>query len=119
MSRLTDNFQRYFYPFRKVIIDESLMLFKGRVAFKQYILSKHHRFGVKLFVLCDCETGFILDTIVYLATDINIQEARPGDPMGMSGNIVKVMMEPYLGSGHILYTDNWYTSPYLNQYLHV
>lgn len=112
------NYRKYFYPFRKVVIDESLMLFKGRVAFKQYIPSKRHRFGVKLFVLCDCETGFILDFIVYSGTDTDIPKLRPGDPLGLSGQIVKKMMEPYTGSGHVLFTDNWYTSPYLCEYLH-
>ena len=117
MSRIFENYRKYFYPFRNVVIDESLMLFKGRVAFKQYIPSKRHRFGVKLFVLCDCETGFILDLIVYSSNDTDIPKMRPGNPMGMSGSIVK-MMQLYLGSGHVLYTDNWYTSPYLCQYLH-
>lgn len=118
LTRLTDNFRKYFYPFRKVVIDESLMLFKGRLAFKQYIPSKRHRFGVKLFVLCDCETGFILDTIVYSASDVDVQQSGRGDPLGLSGNIVKKMLEPYLGRGHTLYTDNWYTSPSLCNYLH-
>ncbi|KAK3895724.1 hypothetical protein Pcinc_000647 [Petrolisthes cinctipes] len=38
--------------------------------------------------------------------------------IGMSGAIVKKIMADYLGRGHILYTDNWYTSPALCQFLH-
>ncbi|UYV68901.1 hypothetical protein LAZ67_6001555 [Cordylochernes scorpioides] len=55
-----------FKPFQDVCIDESLVLFKGRLGFKQYIPSKRKRFGIKLFVLCDVETKYILDFIVYV-----------------------------------------------------
>ena len=54
-------FKRSFYPFQNIVIDESLLLFKGRLSFRQYIPSKRHRFGVKFFVMVDCETGYILD----------------------------------------------------------
>jgi len=40
------------YPYEKLCIDESLLLFKGRCYFKQYIPSKRSRFGIKSFVLC-------------------------------------------------------------------
>ena len=53
-----------FLPFQDLVIDESMVLFKGRLIFKQYIRTKGHRFGTKLFVLCDCETGYVLDYIV-------------------------------------------------------
>lgn len=43
------NFTKYFTPFQKLVIDESLVLFRGRLLFRQYIKSKAHRFGIKLF----------------------------------------------------------------------
>lgn len=118
ISMFLSRYRKYFYPFQKLVIDESLMLFKGRLIFKQYIPSKRHRFGIKLFVLCDCETGIVLDMIVYTGTDIDIPKVSKNDPTGMSGAIVKRLMAPYMGRGHILYTDNWYTSPALCQFLH-
>ena len=115
---ILEPFSKFFYPFQKVVIDESLILFKGRLVFKQYIPSKRHRFGLKIFVLCDCETGIVLDMIMYTGTDVDIPNVGRTDPLGKSGAIVKKMMSPYLGKGHILYTDNWYTSPALLQFLH-
>nr|XP_045610761.1 piggyBac transposable element-derived protein 4-like [Procambarus clarkii] len=64
-SDLRGNFRDYFVPGQNVVIDELLVLFKGRLAFKQYIPSKQHRFGLKFFMLCDCETGIVLDMILY------------------------------------------------------
>ena len=47
-----------------VSIDESLVLFKGRLCFQQYIISKRARFGINLYQLCTCN-GILLDFIVY------------------------------------------------------
>ncbi|KAK3893235.1 hypothetical protein Pcinc_002921 [Petrolisthes cinctipes] len=55
--------------------------------------------------------------IVYTGTNIDIPVVHKKDPIGMSGAIVKKMMADYLSRGHILYTDNWYTSPALCQFL--
>ncbi len=108
-------FASMYNPGQKLIIDESLILFRGRVGFQQYIPSKRHRFGLKFFVLCDCESGFVLNFIIYTGTNIDYPEDKI---LGMSGSIVKTLLAKYLDKGHILYTDNWYTSPTLATYLH-
>jgi hypothetical protein len=56
IDHLRAKFGEVFYPFQNICIDKSLTLFKGRLAFIQYIPSKKHRFGIKTFVICDCET---------------------------------------------------------------
>lgn len=113
-DQLRKKFKEVFHPFQKLVIDESLVLFKGRLAFKQYIPTKRHRFGIKLFVLCDCETGVIMDFIIYTGKTTEIPQ---NDPLGVSGAVVKALMQPYLGKGHTLYSDNWYSSPRLCKYL--
>ncbi|XP_069166168.1 piggyBac transposable element-derived protein 4-like [Procambarus clarkii] len=113
-SDLQGKFRDYFVPGQNVIIDESPELFKGRLAFKQYIPSKRHRFGLKFFVLCDCETGIVLDMILYSDTDVDIPAQ---DEHGFSGSVVKTLMELLLSKGHILFTDNYYTCPLLTRSL--
>ncbi|XP_050697765.1 piggyBac transposable element-derived protein 4-like [Eriocheir sinensis] len=104
---ILSRFSKYFDPFQKMVIDESLVLFKGRLSFKQYIPTKRHRFGIKLFVLCDCETGLVVDMSVYTGKDVDIPKVGKKNPPGMSGAVVMKMMAPYIGEGRILYTDNW------------
>jgi len=58
IDMLRKNFSQLFYPYQKLFIDESLLLYKERLSFKQYIPSKRSRFGIKSFILCDCRTGF-------------------------------------------------------------
>ena len=53
-----------YQPGRDLCVDESLVLFKGRLAFKQFIRTKRARFGIKLFELCT-SNGIILDFLVY------------------------------------------------------
>ncbi|KAK2575766.1 hypothetical protein KPH14_003655 [Odynerus spinipes] len=117
IDRLRNPFSRAFYPNKHLCIDESLLLFKGRCFFKQYIPSKRSRFGIKSYVICDCHTGYIQDFIVYCGkcTEINNNYSTE---IGKSGNIVMTLMEPYLNKGHVLVTDNWYTSPALFSLLH-
>ena len=90
------------------------MLYKGRLKFKQYIPSKHNRFGVKTYVLYDCTTGFVLDFIIYVGEGTAIVHEKN---LGASGSIVWALMNSYLDRGHILYVNKWYSSLILFQQL--
>lgn len=116
LALLKYNFKSQFYPFQNLVIDESMVLFKCRLSFKQFIKTKRHRFGIKLYVLYDCETGIILDFIVYVGKETNPQENASG--LGATGEIVNSLLEPYLNKGHSLFTDNFYTSLTLSTFLY-
>lgn len=114
IDHLKAKFGTIIYPSEKLCIDESLVLWKGRLAFKQYLPLKRHRFGIKLFELVDCESGIILDFIVYTGGNTDFEKFD----LGVSGDVVAHMMKPYFNKGHILYVDNWYSSPKLAEFLH-
>lgn len=115
LTSLRNRFLNKFFPCENLCIDESLILWKGRLYFKQYIPSKRKRFGIKLFLLVDCRSKFIIDVIVYTGSRMNIERI---ENLGVGGSIVMKMMEKYLEKGHTLYVNNWYTSPALFQKLH-
>lgn len=108
-------FRNTFSPNKNLCIDESIIVFKGRLLFKQYIPSKRHRFGIKMFVLCDVETGYIIDFIIYCGDGTDITDSGQ---LGVSGAVVTTLLSEYFGKGHTLWCDNWYTSPNLFKYLH-
>lgn len=64
--------------------------------------------------MCDCKTGYIQDIIVYTGSETQI---TPDRSMGDSGTVMITMLEKYLDREHVLYTDNWYTSPVLAYFL--
>ncbi|KIH44232.1 hypothetical protein ANCDUO_25748, partial [Ancylostoma duodenale] len=52
LRMFNDNCEKTYHPGKEVTIDESLVPFRGRIAFRQYIPSKRHKYGIKLFKLC-------------------------------------------------------------------
>lgn len=116
ISEVQKNFKDALIPFSNLAIDEILLLWNGRLSFEQYIKSKRHRFGIKLYILCDCETDFIVNISIY--TGASDYKDRLEDQLGKSGVIVKKLIKPYFYHGYSLYTDNFYTSASLAMYLH-
>ena len=95
-------------------MDESLVLYKGRLGFKQYVSSKRARFGIKLFQLCT-SNGIFLDFLVYhgnLAPGLTIME----DGSLIIERIPVTLTQKYLQKGHHLFIDNYYTSMSLATY---
>ncbi|CAL4102857.1 unnamed protein product, partial [Meganyctiphanes norvegica] len=64
----------------------------------------------KIFVLCDCKTGYVLDILLYTGDQTEIERDTA---VGMSGGVVLKLLGKFLSRGHVLYIDNWYTSPLL------
>lgn len=42
----------------KIVIDETMVSWRGRLFFRQYIINKRHKYGVKLDKLC-ADDGYI------------------------------------------------------------
>ena len=49
---IVQNICKVYTPEREICVDESLMLFKGRLGLRQYIPNKRNRYGVKTYVAC-------------------------------------------------------------------
>lgn len=58
------NFQSLHHPDKELALDESLLLFRGRLSFRQYIKSKKARYGIKFYALTTHD-GYILNFIIY------------------------------------------------------
>jgi len=52
-DNLNDSYAKYYSLTDHLAVDEIILLFKGRVIFKQNIPKKHKQFGIKLYKLCD------------------------------------------------------------------
>ena len=98
-------------PGKNLSVDESLVLFKGRLKFRQYIKTKSAPFGIKLYGLCTSD-GITLNFLVHCGKGMFTDDV-PNSDMPTTERIPAVLMSKYLGKGHILFTDNYYTSPTL------
>jgi len=110
---LNARFQNLYVPEENIVIDESLMKFKGRLNYVLFIASKRARFGIKFYKLCESSSGYCYRFQIYTGQD-KIQGS--GEPV--SERIVMELAEPLLGKGYTLFLDNWYSSPNLYKMLH-
>jgi hypothetical protein len=90
LAEIKQTFVAHFSPFQDLVIDKSKVLFKGRPMFKQFIKIKRHKFGIKLYVLRDCETGYMLDFIVYTGAQTEMESIPE---LEVSGGIVATIMK--------------------------
>jgi hypothetical protein len=91
-------------------------LFKGRLHFRQYIKTKRARFGIKLYELTT-DNGITLDVLVYCGKGMYYAEDNQYESMATTERIPIELMRPFLGRGHVLYTDNFYTAPSTAKFL--
>jgi hypothetical protein len=59
-------FRSVYTPECNVSVDESLMMWKGRLLWKVYIPSKRARFGIKSFELCEAKSSYVWNFIIYI-----------------------------------------------------
>jgi len=100
---LLHRFQSAYYPAKQLCIDEAMVLWRGRLVFRQYIPGKRHKYGVKLYLLCE-SSGYVVNALVYCGKS----DAMSG--FGHSEAVVLKLMEKYMDVGHELFVDNFYTS---------
>jgi hypothetical protein len=75
-------------------VDESLLIWKGRLSWKVYIPSKRARFGIKSFELCEAKSGNVRKIIIYVGQDTAFDDSLGNEPHG--SKIVLELMPPPL-----------------------
>uniref|UniRef100_A0A3B3Y6R7 PiggyBac transposable element-derived protein domain-containing protein n=1 Tax=Poecilia mexicana TaxID=48701 RepID=A0A3B3Y6R7_9TELE len=101
----------FYHPKQHLSVDERMVATKARIGLKQYMKAKPTKWGLKFFVLADVN-GYTVDFSLYQGKST----ASSGN--GLSYDVVTSLVnKDYLGSGYIIYCDNFYTSPLLFRYL--
>jgi len=103
-ARLNASFAAHASPSHRLTLDEAMAAFKGRATIKQYIPSKPHKWGYKIY--CLSSEDYLLRFEVYAGA-----EERSAD--GATYETVMRMLQGYEDKAHVLFTDNWFTSPAL------
>ncbi|KAJ2954115.1 hypothetical protein O0L34_g2337 [Tuta absoluta] len=123
ISHLKFKFSSLYNLNRFISIDESLTLFKGRLAWVQTIRTKAARFGIKSYELCESRTGYMYDFEIYTGKDsdrnstANAAVAPSVDLAGKTTKIVLHLLKVLKNLGHCVTMDNFYNCPALARYL--
>ncbi|CAK1581773.1 unnamed protein product [Parnassius mnemosyne] len=88
-----------FYPGESLTIDEGTCGFRGRVHFRVFNKDKPDKYGMKIYMLCDAATGYILNMVPYVGESKTVEQ------------IVTELSEPYFEKWHTIYMDRFFSSP--------
>jgi hypothetical protein len=86
-------------------VDEQLVAFRGKCPMMQYMKSKPAKYGIKFWAAVDVKTSYLCNFQVYSGK-------LPGNApeKNLGHRVVCDLMEPLLGTGSGLTTDNFFTS---------
>jgi len=82
-------------------LDESMLLWRRRLIFRQYIKNKKHKYGIKLYELCSPD-GYVLNIEIYKGKNVEVTGNSKINDLFLR------LVKPYLNKGHHLYMDNYY-----------
>ena len=106
--------QKNFIPGRQVAVDESVISFRGRVSFRQYLKGKPNPWGIKAYVLSDSASGYMHNLRIYYGKNTNLVR---NPELSHTVKVVLTLTEHLHNKGYDLYTDRFYTSPALAEEL--
>ena len=103
LDYLKDRFQELYEVDGFVSVDESMVKFKGRLAFRQYLPLKPTKWGIKVWVMAESSTGYVSNFQVYTGREGGSSEK------GLAHRIVMDLAGPYFGSQLSIFMDNFYS----------
>ncbi|CAL1278575.1 unnamed protein product [Larinioides sclopetarius] len=108
-------FKSSYVPEKDISVDESVLLYKGRLGYKQYLPNKRARFGIKFYQLCESSSGYIWNSLIYTGKDMPLWTESSN--YKSTTNIVMTLLKDQLDKGYCVTLDNFYTSPELAELL--
>ena len=111
MNHLHETMKRIYCPSENLSLDESMVLWRGRLIFRQYIKNKKHKYGAKFYELCE-SSGLILRSFIY--SGLKYPDIHD---LGQTGAIVLKLMDDFLGKGYTAFADNYYNSVKLTNFM--
>ena len=96
LDLLLPRFTDVYSPERNLVVDETLIKFKGRVHFRQFIPIKPGRFGIKCFTLAESSSGSGQVSKVYTGKENGVVQTDLGR------KAVMILMESFLDKGYVL-----------------
>lgn len=98
------NCRKYYSPNEYLTIDEQLVDFRRRCPFRLYMPNKSAKYGMKIVMLNDSKTFYMLNAEPYVGVvKKQVNELVPE-------YYIRTLTEPIHGSGRNVTHDNWFTT---------
>src|SRR6267154_948832 len=104
-------------PKQQLSVDEAMIKFKGQHRFKQYMPKKPVKFGFKVWVCAEADTGYAFQVEVYEGKARTEARVALRTLNGLGFDVVSELTKQYQGKNHVVYIDRFFSSPALAEYL--
>ena len=118
LEMMVAKFQDNYVPRRSLVVDETMLRFRGRFSGKQYMPKKPVKWGIKAFSLADSSNGYLFNILLYTGAETLDEASQQFSELPQPARVVLHLVEPYLHLGHHVFTDRYYTSLPLAKALH-
>lgn len=108
-DKLEERYRKLFVPGQQLSLDETLIRAFGRIKFKVRIVTKAARYGIKIYVITDAATAFVLRVVFYTGKATYYAEADTAVAK-KTVQVVNRLVEWYENSHRTIYVDRFYTS---------
>lgn len=101
-----ETFKQYYVPRKELSVDESLIGTKNKTQLMQYLPNKHHhKWGIKLWMLCEAATAYVYAFYVYRGKRDNVDDTNLSHKV-----VIKILeMANLLRKGYHVFIDNFFT----------
>ncbi|CAJ1954086.1 unnamed protein product [Cylindrotheca closterium] len=105
----------------RISIDESMIKYCGKyISWIQYMPKKPIKHGIKVYALCCAYTGYLYSFEIYTGKE-GTESGTPREVIGRLLRMAGILPSPAGAAkmtGTVLYTDNWYTSLDVMQFVY-
>lgn len=110
-------FAEVYKPKQHLSIDEAMIKFKGRHHAVQYMPKKPIKWGFKVWVCAESDTGYCLQFDVYTGKARDPARAAARTEHGLGYDVVATLSQQYQEKNHIISYDRFFSSVALAEFL--
>lgn len=110
---LLENCRSLYKPGSYLAIDEQLVGFRGRCPFRMYMPSKPNKYGIKIIMMCDNSTKYMVDARLYMGKG-SVPTNRSAAEFFVEELVISIE-----NTNRNITMDNWFTSVPLVQKLFI
>lgn len=113
LEYIDGKFRQYFIPYEAVVVDESVVKFKSRIAFITYNPNKPTKWRMRIYALADSKTGYLFTILPYYGNITSDNLSRSDLPVStrIPLHLYKKLLDRVPGAkGYHMLTDRYYTS---------
>ena len=101
-----------YQPHQNVAVDEAMVKFRGKLAFRQYMPAKPTKYGIKVWARADSTNGYVSQIDVYVGKPVGGQR-----DVDLGRKVIRKMTKNIEGKHHHVYFDNYFNGVKLHEEL--